>query len=69
MKAKWMALVMAAAFTVSSVGISWAASVTCTVKNVDGAVVTLDCGGKADQLSVGSKVKVKADKKKAIEGC
>lgn len=40
----------------------------CEVKSVSGSTVTLDCK-KADKLSVGDSVKVKAAKKKAIEGC
>lgn len=40
----------------------------CEAKSVSGSIVTLDCK-KASKLSVGDSVKVKADKKKAIEGC
>ena len=66
---KVLAVAMAMAFTVSMASVSMAASVKCTVTAVDGSTVTMDCGKKASKLSVGSKCKVKADKKKAIEGC
>ena len=69
MKSKVLALIMATAFTLGSVGMGWAASVKCTVEKVEGETVTLNCGSKADQLKVGSKVKVKASRAAAIEGC
>lgn len=65
---KVLAIAMAMAFTVSAASVSMAASVKCTVKAVDGNTVTMDCK-KASKLNVGDKVKVKAAKKKAIEGC
>lgn len=40
----------------------------CEVTGVSGNMVTLDCK-KAEKLEAGSTVKVKAKKKKAIEGC
>lgn len=46
-----------------------AASAKCTVTAIENNVVTLDCGDKAEKLSVGTIVKVKSEKKKAIEGC
>jgi hypothetical protein len=46
-----------------------AASAKCKVTGVENNVVTLDCGDKAEKLSVGTVVKVKTEKKKAIEGC
>ncbi len=54
------------AFTIPA---AMAATTRCTVTEVKDAVVTLDCGKKAAKMKVGDKVKVKADKKKAIEGC
>jgi len=71
MNKKILALAMAMAFTVGTVAISFA-NVKCEVKSVSGSTVTLDCGGDAGKLEVGSTVKVKAGKKKggaAIEGC
>jgi hypothetical protein len=69
MSKKIVTLAMAMAFVVSTATMSVAASVKCEVKSVEGSTVTLDCGDKADKLHVGDKVKVKAAKKKAIEGC
>lgn len=69
MSKRALSLVMALAFALSTVSVGWAASVKCTVEKIDGATVTLDCGSKASKLAVGSAVKVKAQKKKAIEGC
>ncbi len=66
---KVLAVAMAMAFTASVASVSMAASVKCTVTAVDGHNVTMDCGSKASKLSVGTAVKVKAEKKKAIEGC
>ena len=65
---KVLALVMAMGLTVSTASVSMAAYVRCTVKAVDGDTVTMDCK-KADKLNVGDKVKVKAKKRRAIEGC
>ena len=65
---KVLAVAMAMAFTASVASVSMAASVKCTVKAVDGNTVTMDCK-KASKLSAGQQVKVKAVKKKAIEGC
>lgn len=69
MSKKFLAVTMAMAFMASTAVASFAASVTCEVKSVSGSTVTLDCGKKAKKLKEGSKVKVKAAKKKAIEGC
>ncbi len=66
---KVLAVAMAMAFTVSVASVSMAASVKCTVTAVDGHNVTMDCGAKASSLHAGDAVKVKAAKKKAIEGC
>jgi hypothetical protein len=69
MSKKIITLILAAAFTVGSAGITLAASkVTCEVKSVDGNTVTLDCKKAAD-LKAGMKVKVAEYKKKAVEGC
>lgn len=65
---KVLAVAMALAFTASTATVSLAASVKCTVKSVDGSTVTMDCK-KASKLKAGDAVKVKASKKKAIEGC
>ncbi|MBC8317339.1 MAG: hypothetical protein H8E41_05495 [Desulfobulbaceae bacterium] len=67
MSKKLLTLAMAVAFTVSVVGVSMAASEKCTVDSVDGDKVTMTC--KSTDLKAGDKVKVKGDKKKAIEGC
>jgi hypothetical protein len=48
---------------------SVAASVKCTVSKVSGNTAILDCGNKAAKLTVGTDVKVRTAKKKAIEGC
>lgn len=67
---KLLSLLLAVAFTLSTASISVAASsVNCEVKSVDGNSVILDCGKDADELTVGSDVKVKKAKKRAIEGC
>ncbi len=70
MSKKVLTLVMAAAFLAGTVGVSLAAKyVKCEVTAVEGVTVTLDCGKKAGKFKVGSKVKVKSAKKKAVEGC
>ncbi len=70
MSKKIITLLLAMSFTVGVAGVSMAAkSVKCEVKAVDGKTVTLECKKNADTLKVGSKVKVSAAKKKAIEGC
>ncbi len=66
---KVITLAMALAFVASTATMSVAASVKCEVKSIDGSTVTMDCGKKASKLKAGDKVKVKAAKKKAIEGC
>jgi hypothetical protein len=69
MSKKFFAVTLAMAFMVSTAVVSFAGSVDCTVKSVSGNTVTLDCGKKANKLKEGSDVKVKAAKKKAVEGC
>ena len=69
MKARIATLVLAGVFALSSAGIVLASNyVNCTVDKVDGDKVTMTCKS-ADKLKAGAKVKVKAAKKKAIEGC
>ncbi|MBC8316800.1 MAG: hypothetical protein H8E41_02775 [Desulfobulbaceae bacterium] len=46
-----------------------AASAKCKVTAITDTIVTLDCGDNAEKLTVGTVVKVKTEKKKAIEGC
>lgn len=58
---------MVTAFVLSS-SMVMAAAVKCTVDSVDGDKVTMTCK-KADKLKAGDKVKVKAAKKAAYEGC
>ncbi len=66
---KVLAVAMAMALTASVASVSMASSyVKCTVTSVEDSIVTMDCK-KADKLSAGQDVKVKAAKRKAIEGC
>lgn len=46
-----------------------AATAKCTVTAIDETTVTMDCGKSVAKLKVGDTVKVKAVRKKAIEGC
>jgi hypothetical protein len=64
---KIVTVMMVAAFALST-GAAFAKSEKCTVDAVDGDKVTMTCK-KADKLKAGDSVKVKAAKKKAIEGC
>ena len=64
---KIVTVVMVAAFAVS-VGVAFAGSIKCKVDSVSGDTVTMTCK-KASKLKAGDNVKVKAEKKKAIEGC
>ena len=66
---KLIATTLAIFLITASASSSIAASAKCTVTAIDKSVVTLDCGDKAEQFSVDTKVKVKSAKKKAIEGC
>lgn len=69
MKKRMLSLALATTFVVGTAGIGIASYVKCQVKEVTGTTVTLTCD-KADKLQAGSKVKVKAEKKKmSIEGC
>ncbi|MBU0965331.1 MAG: hypothetical protein KKA54_03010 [Proteobacteria bacterium] len=60
---------LAIAFALSTAGAVFAASGKCTVVAVDDNKVTLDCGSNAGDFPVGTDVKIKSEKKKAIEGC
>lgn len=67
---KLSAIIMALVFAVSLSGMAVAKSVTCTVETIEEGKVVLDCGKKADKLTVDTKVKVKTVKaRKAVEGC
>ena len=67
MKKGIVSVVLALTFAVSTVAV--AAKVKCTVDSVAGNTVTMTCK-KADSLTVGGEVTVKAKKKAAaIEGC
>lgn len=69
MKKRMLSLALAASFVAGTAGIGMAAYVHCTVKEVKGDTVTMQCQD-ASKLKVGSKVKVKTEKKRmAIEGC
>ncbi|MDF1578300.1 MAG: hypothetical protein RQ753_00440 [Desulfurivibrionaceae bacterium] len=70
MSKKIVTLLMAVAFTVGMAGVGMAAKdVKCKVKAVDGKTLTLECQEGADTFKAGSKVTVKAAKRRAIEGC
>ena len=62
-------LLAALALFTFTVPVAMAAGTKCKVTGIEETVVTLDCGKKAAKLKIGDKVKVKAYKKKAIEGC
>ncbi|MFH1217140.1 MAG: hypothetical protein V1706_11630 [Pseudomonadota bacterium] len=66
---KTTSFLLAIAFVVTSAGALYAASGKCTVTAVEGATVTLDCGSQAAEFPVGTEVKIKSSKGKAIEGC
>ena len=56
-------------FVVSVAGVSVAAKLKCTVEDVKGDIVTLECA-KADKLKIGDKLKISPPKKgAAVEGC
>ncbi len=64
---KLVTVVMVVSFALSA-GAAFAGKVHCTVDSVAGDKVTMTCK-KADKLKAGTAVFVKAEKKKAIEGC
>ncbi|HEB50434.1 MAG TPA: hypothetical protein ENI89_07485 [Desulfobulbus sp.] len=66
---KKIAFAVALAFGLSLAVSAMASSVKCTVTEIKGTTVTLDCGHKASRLVKGEAVKVKSAKRKAIEGC
>ncbi|OKY74246.1 MAG: hypothetical protein BM485_14585 [Desulfobulbaceae bacterium DB1] len=66
---KTTSILLAIAFVVTSAGALQAASGKCTVTAVEGTKVILDCGSQAAEFPVGTEVKIKGAKGKAIEGC
>jgi len=69
MKKRMLSLALATSFVVGTAGIGFARYIKCEVKEVKGDTVTMTCK-QADKLDVGSKVKVKPEKKRMmIEGC
>lgn len=70
MKKKLLSLALAMSFVASTAAVGLAARyVECEVKSIDGDKVVMECDD-ADELEVGSDVKVKGEKKRrAIEGC
>ena len=66
---KIISTLLAIAFALSTASAVFAASGKCTVVEVDNNKVTLDCGSNAKDFPVGTDVKIKTAKKKAIEGC
>lgn len=60
---------LALALALASTTVLHAASGKCTVIAVEGTRVILDCGDQAAEFPVGSAVKIKSEKGKAIEGC
>ena len=67
MKKTITALIIGLAVTMGT-GIALAKNIPCTVVQVEGSTVTLQCKS-ADGLSEGDKVKLRTVAKKAIEGC
>jgi hypothetical protein len=60
-------VILLSAFTIN---MALAATLRCTVEQVDGEKVILNCGEKAVKIEPGTKVKVKtANTTAAIEGC
>lgn len=67
---KTTSLITALALTILIGVTANAATLKCTVEQVEGNVVTMDCGDKAATLSAGTKIKVKTvTTSAAIEGC
>ncbi len=65
-----LALIFALALSVFTVNLGLATTLKCTVDNVDGEKVVLNCGDNAAKIEAGMKVKIKAIKTTAaIEGC
>jgi hypothetical protein len=63
---KMIAVGLVVAFAVTA-GVAFAATQKCTVDTVEGDTVTMTC--KKTELKAGDTVKVRADKKKVVEGC
>jgi hypothetical protein len=63
---KIVTVAMVVAFALST-AVAFAATEKCTVDSVSGDTVTMTCKG--TKMKAGDAVKVKAGKKKAIEGC
>lgn len=69
MKKGIASLALALVFALSTVSVSLAAKVDCTVDGVEGTKVTMTCE-KADGFKAGDKLKVPTAKKGgAVEGC
>ncbi len=68
---KKITLLLTAIFLFSSMTALYATTLKCTVEKVEGNIITIDCGDKAAEVTVGTKVKVKTQKSSsaAIEGC
>ncbi len=62
-------VLLAVAFVITATGATFAASSKCMVTAIEDNKVILDCGKKAEKFEVGTEVKIKSMKKKAIEGC
>ncbi len=67
---KQITLIITMMFMLGSAASLYATTLKCTVEKVEGNIITMDCGEKAANIAVGTKVKVKTQKAKAaIEGC
>jgi hypothetical protein len=70
MKKQIIALATSLAFLAALTTAAVAASVTCSIENIDNNKVLLSCDKLSDKLKVGEKVIVKTKtKRKALEGC
>lgn len=64
------ALISALTLSICTTSTLFAATLKCTVVEVDVQNVILNCGDAAEKLKTGTEVKVKTVKKtKAVEGC
>lgn len=61
-----LSLVLATVFAAGNI---LAASGKCKVVKVEGTRMEIDCGEKTKGFQKGTKIKIKTEKKKAIEGC
>lgn len=65
-----VALISALTLTICTTSTLFAATLKCTVVEVDEQEVILNCGDAVEKLNKGTEVKVKTVRKKAtIEGC